>query len=237
MPRRFTITEKWDDNWFRRLSPLAKNLWEYIRDKCDCAGFWEIDLEWAAKSIRTTEARTAHALTELPPKIIQHNGWLWIRKFIPHQGNWPLNPENNAHKGILRRLAEHSDFGIDFQEEMLKQVRLEAPHKGLISPIGKGKGKYKGKGKEYSPPFEQFWKDFKGRWNAKMQRYDKVGKREAFEAFEELTQSEQRHAVAVANRAGGEFLPDACRWLARKRFEDYPIPKALAGKEQADEQA
>lgn len=154
MPRRWTITEKWDDKWFLRLSPLAKNLWEYIRDKCDCAGFWEIDLDWAAKHIKTQEKKLAVALQEFNEKVVIHDGWLWIRKFIFHQRNYPLNPENNSHKGILYRLQLHSNFGIDFEKEMLKQVNFEAPNEGLISPYSKGKGKSKGngKGKRFIPP-------------------------------------------------------------------------------------
>lgn len=77
--------------------------------------------------------------------------------------------------------------------------------------------------KEYSSDFSIFWKKFKGRWNKEKGGYVKVGKWEAFCEFQELTTNEQQKAMAVADRAGGEFCPDACRWLKRKLFDDYRV--------------
>jgi len=42
---RFTETEKWADKLFRKWKPETKLLFLFIVDNCDCAGFWEIDLE------------------------------------------------------------------------------------------------------------------------------------------------------------------------------------------------
>jgi len=46
--KRFTATEKWDDPWFRKLKPVAKLFWEYVRDKCDNAGVIDLDEEAAS---------------------------------------------------------------------------------------------------------------------------------------------------------------------------------------------
>lgn len=43
--KRLTDTGKWDQAWFRQLSPKLKTINDYICDKCDHAGIWEIDLE------------------------------------------------------------------------------------------------------------------------------------------------------------------------------------------------
>ena len=34
---------------------------------------------------------------------------------------------------------------------------------------------------------------------------------------------EKEQAIAVAGRAGGQYTPDACRWLKKKRFDDYEV--------------
>ena len=77
--------------------------------------------------------------------------------------------------------------------------------------------------KNYSDSFEIFWKNFKGRWSVDKGTYVKVGKFEAFEEWQKLTPDEQKHATAAADRAGGKYTPDACRWLKRKLFDDFKI--------------
>jgi hypothetical protein len=42
MTRRFTETDKWQDEWFLSLPFEAKLLFLYLCDNCDCAGFWEV---------------------------------------------------------------------------------------------------------------------------------------------------------------------------------------------------
>ena len=51
MTIRFTLAEKWQDAWFRKLPPVEKLLFLYICDNCNIAGIWEVDLEQAAFSI------------------------------------------------------------------------------------------------------------------------------------------------------------------------------------------
>ena len=40
---RFTAAEKWGDGWFSNLKPLEKLIFLYLTDKCDNAGFYEIN--------------------------------------------------------------------------------------------------------------------------------------------------------------------------------------------------
>ncbi|MFH1739019.1 MAG: hypothetical protein ABIH23_08420 [bacterium] len=51
MPKRLVDTELWRQGWFRRLDPVLKCFTRYLFENCDCAGFWEIDLERAAFEI------------------------------------------------------------------------------------------------------------------------------------------------------------------------------------------
>lgn len=44
MPKRFTDTELWkNQRWFRKLSPIYKLVFCYIKDQCNHAGVWKID--------------------------------------------------------------------------------------------------------------------------------------------------------------------------------------------------
>lgn len=44
MPKRFTDTEIWkNQRWFRKLSPINKLIFFYIKDQCNHAGIWKID--------------------------------------------------------------------------------------------------------------------------------------------------------------------------------------------------
>ena len=40
---RFTAPEKWNDEWFSNLKPMEKLVFLYLVDRCDNAGFFEIN--------------------------------------------------------------------------------------------------------------------------------------------------------------------------------------------------
>lgn len=167
MSLRFTETEKWNDNWFRRLSPAAKLLWNYICDNCDAAGFYEVDNEMIAFQTRLSEQEILGAWEELDSRLVGASKGLdrviWIRKFIRTQKNWPLNPHNHAHKGILFILFNHKGFSSEV-DSIIKEhesykglVRgLLGAKEGLPSPpgigIGIGKGKEGGLGGDEPVP-------------------------------------------------------------------------------------
>jgi hypothetical protein len=107
--KRFTETEKWSDPWFRSLSAVEKCLFVYCLDKCNNAGFIEIDIElWsfhlgidkddvekAMKSMSSSKSKDKQ-------KFITNDGWLFIKNFLRHQKNLPLFPHKNpAHKHIV----------------------------------------------------------------------------------------------------------------------------------------
>lgn len=110
MPKRFTVTEKWNDPWFRTRSPDAKLLWGYLCDVCDIAGIWEIDLGRAAFDTGLSESRVQGAFKEVARGYERNGRYIWIRNFLKHQGNLPLNSKNMAHIGIRRRLVEYKDL-------------------------------------------------------------------------------------------------------------------------------
>jgi len=135
MAKRFSATEKWQDGWFTSLKPIEKLVFLYVVDNCDNAGFFEINSRLNSFIIGITEAEYITALRGL------EKGFAWSKcgkrifviKFLFHQKNLPLNPENNAHKQILHLIEMNKEsFEYDFDNLGANQ--------GLVSPIGKGKG-------------------------------------------------------------------------------------------------
>lgn len=137
--KRFTETAKWDDPWFRSLSGPAKLVFLYIIDRCNNAGFWEMDEESITYHTKLESKHVEGALKALTRGIKAASGWVWVRRFLRHQKNEPLNPANPAHKQIIALISDQLErfSGVPEFEEFL------APLKGLFSPIGKGIGKGK----------------------------------------------------------------------------------------------
>ncbi len=109
MSKRFTATEKWDDPWFRKLSPTYKLLWQFICDKCDNAGVWKKDFELAEFCIREKidEQSAFEAFCNGKERIIKLNDDYWlISDFVRFQfGELSKNCKQHAH--IITLIESH----------------------------------------------------------------------------------------------------------------------------------
>jgi len=121
----------------------------YLCDQCDLAGFWEIDIERAAFDTGCAESAISKAIEELARCYEANDAYLWIKRFIRFQGNFPLKETNPAHKGIIRMLTERQDFS----ENVVRTLNgdelpssFEGASKGLFRSLSIGKGLGKGKG-------------------------------------------------------------------------------------------
>lgn len=149
MPARFTDTNKWADTWFSNLKQIEMLLFLYICDNCDIAGFIEINHKRWAFDLNSSTGTIEEALKGLERGIVisKDGEYLYLRNFLKHQKNLPINPSNPSHRGILKRFQVNSErFDIEDVEEFIKRTSKGAL-KGLQSLIGKGIGKGKGKGK------------------------------------------------------------------------------------------
>lgn len=107
MAKRFTTTEKFNDPWYRKLSPVQKCLWEYALCQCDFAGFWNVDLEAAAFHIGTDKI-TDKDLEAFQDRFVWLSAELiFIPKFIYFQYG-ELNKDNKAHQGVIKRLQQNN---------------------------------------------------------------------------------------------------------------------------------
>lgn len=130
--RRFTDTNKWDDQWFRSLTGPQKLVFLYVVDRCNNAGFWEKDNAAIAYHTNLSTPNIEGAWKGLARGLVEQDGWIWVRRFLKHQKNEPLNPQNPAHKQIISLIREQLlrfAQSAEFRE-------FEGALKGLLSPIG-----------------------------------------------------------------------------------------------------
>lgn len=97
MSKRFTDTEKWKDPWFRKLSPMQKNIWFYLLDNCDNAGIWKIDMDLLSFCV----GEKIDDLDFLDGRIKKvDKEKIWITKFINFQYG-ELNPNSRPHQHVI----------------------------------------------------------------------------------------------------------------------------------------
>jgi hypothetical protein len=109
--KRFTATEKWDDVWFRKLTPRAKCLWMYICDKCDHAGV--IDLDVGLASFQIGDQISDSDIESFNGRVRQINdSKLLVSDFIRFQYG-KLSRECKPHMPVFAALSKH---GIPIEE-------------------------------------------------------------------------------------------------------------------------
>ena len=108
MAKRFTDTDKWKKQWFRKLTPKQKLFWLYLLDDCNQAGIWDVDLEVA--SIRIGEDITLkESLDILGSDVVwlDNNEKIFIPKFVEFQYG-ELNPNSRPHLSVIKILEKYN---------------------------------------------------------------------------------------------------------------------------------
>jgi len=82
------------------------------------------------------------------------------------------------------------------------------------------------KAEEFSEEFKEFWKFWPGRWKAESDKTVKVGKYDAWLEWKRLSKETQDLILkivksGIVKKRGTQFLPDAHRWLKKKRWYDF----------------
>lgn len=144
MSKRYTDRNKWEDPWFRRLSPNAKILWLFLCDRCDNSGTWEIDPE-QFKFFTGLRSDVANLCKELLDRIVMlENDRLLIGKFVLFQQGKKLSEAKAAHRGIKTLLNKH-ELIID-ENGLVKPKSIPCVSHGHTIPmvsslcLGRGNG-------------------------------------------------------------------------------------------------
>lgn len=122
MTKRFCDTEIWNKSWFLDLPIKQKLLTKFIFDNCDCAGIYEIS--WRLLKFYFDEEITKEDFEKIKQVKFLNENTIFVEDFILFQCSIKalndLNANNNAHKGILKRLEKYN--------------LLQAPNVPLTSP-------------------------------------------------------------------------------------------------------
>lgn len=153
MKKRFTDCDKWDDAWFRKLEPQFKVVWEYLRDKCDSAGYWKVDVEDLEFrcGFKTNQVEVFAAINKGKQRIEDHGDHWQIIGFVEFQYG-TLSPNCKAHTHIIALIDKYD---------------LKGYAKGLQTHKDKDKDKETDKEKDKDKEdfdqlatFEEFWKAY-----------------------------------------------------------------------------
>lgn len=145
MAKRYTDTEKWGRAWFRKLSPTMKCAWNFVCDKCDHAGFWDIDWEsmrfFIGANVSPEDFEAAFKGRVL--KFEQSSKYLLIgfvsfQYLSPKSKEKELNPKNTVHQSVISILKTHAPW---IAPSKLLSYPLITPSELLESPCQGDKDK------------------------------------------------------------------------------------------------
>lgn len=110
MAKRFTATEIWEEDWFIELPIDYKLFWFYIKDKCDQAGFFKINIKSFCQLYKVDiKIETAIELFNNGKKRLRkvNGSMLLLEDFFKFQYGQKFNPENKMHVGIDKIYRSH----------------------------------------------------------------------------------------------------------------------------------
>lgn len=143
MPRRFTDTEKWRDEWWGSLTNDYRMIWLYLVDSCSIAGIWKKDFRGLNFNCNTNVTENDF-LKAFGARLIDKGNFYFIPKFLRYQCPKGLNSNKPAILSIVKELENNNlittvseSLGNDFLI-----IKDKGKGKGKIKDKGEGKGKY-----------------------------------------------------------------------------------------------
>lgn len=107
MSKRFHDTEIWGEDWFIAIPKDYRDLWLYVKDKCDHAGVWRPNIATFNKlydcQVNTTKALELFNNGKSRIRVLPNGRW-FIEDFISFQYGNHLNPNNRVHLSIINIL-------------------------------------------------------------------------------------------------------------------------------------
>lgn len=217
--KRFTDADKWEDPWFCEQSSEVKLFWQYICDRCDLAGVWEINwklAEFHLGKLDRTRIRAAlgHRVAEMD------GGKSWnLTGFIRFQYPNGLSLQSPVHRKITAALMAH---GLDGYTTHGEGLGNPSPTVGPTVVEEEVEIEVDSISQRESAEREASEKVFTEFWN----RYGKkVGKKETITAWAKLTMDEKYEALGAVDdwvkaKPDPQYRKDPVRFLKGRHWED-----------------
>ena len=128
MPKRYTDTDKWKKQWFRKLSPKMKLFWDYVTTSCDYCGIWDVDFEVAAFMV-------GQKYTQEEVMIAFEHKLMFIDEdkiFIPSFINFQYGEKPGAskmHQSIKRKL---DSLGLEWGNKAIISTPTQEPIEEVV---------------------------------------------------------------------------------------------------------
>ena len=110
MPKRFTDTEKWSEDWFLELSNAHKLFWIYICDNCNHGGIFKLNRKMfeflIGQEINPQDFLSKVNQDKERVKVIDKGKW-FIINFVKFQYGEELNPDSRIHASVIKILKEN----------------------------------------------------------------------------------------------------------------------------------
>ena len=165
MAKRYTDSEKWQDNWFTDLTNDQKIIWIYLLDHCDNAGIWKMNIR-NLNYFCSTNISVEEFIFIFSKRLTKINEELFlINKFCSFQyGPDFLNSKNKAVISALDKLTQ-----VKVVEKLDNTYTLSIPYQYPTDRI-KDKEQVKDKVKEIDKVEEQEYEILKDKikeqgWN------------------------------------------------------------------------
>ena len=195
MPKRFTDTQKWQDEWFMELPAKYKLFYLYLLDNCDHAGIWKVNLRLANFHIGS-ELNLDEIKELFGDRILEFkDGYFYIQKFILFQYGGIKN--DSVGKSISKILESNNLLGAK---------------EGLPSPCVGTKVKVKDKVKvnnnkvienPFSENFIQTWEKWK-EYKAKEHRFNyksEISENSSLKELQKLSNGNEQTAIAIIDQS------------------------------------
>lgn len=128
----FTDSKKWDDRWFRNLSPDRKLIYLYICDLSDHAGIWELDGDMLRLhlGVKYSDDEIIKKMDDLTDKVaVLPNNKFWITNYIHFQNPKGISRRYKHCAPIYRSLEKHGIDPAKFQSALDSETEGDPPSK------------------------------------------------------------------------------------------------------------